>query len=93
MLMQSYFTSVYAYLTCKMSNILILDALHRSVILYELLPISAVLRHDSDTDRTTSSNHSHSEEAAKNSGGGLYSWLSSWIYGPRKGSQHFSAFS
>ncbi|KAL3994358.1 hypothetical protein ACH3XW_21415 [Acanthocheilonema viteae] len=42
------------------------------------------LRHDSDTDRTTSSNHSHSEETAKNSGGGLYSWLSNWIYGPRK---------
>uniref|UniRef100_A0A1I7VNQ7 Ricin B-type lectin domain-containing protein n=1 Tax=Loa loa TaxID=7209 RepID=A0A1I7VNQ7_LOALO len=43
-----------------------------------------VLRHDSDTDRTVSSNQSHSEEAAKNSGGGLYSWLSSWVYGPRK---------
>ncbi|VDO50261.1 unnamed protein product [Brugia timori] len=43
-----------------------------------------VFRSDSDTDRTTSSNHSHSEEGTKNSGGGLYSWLSSWIYGPQK---------
>ncbi|CAG9534944.1 unnamed protein product [Cercopithifilaria johnstoni] len=42
------------------------------------------LRHDSDTDRTTGSNHSHSEETAKNSDGGLYSWLSNWIYGPQK---------
>uniref|UniRef100_A0AAF5PWJ8 Ricin B-type lectin domain-containing protein n=2 Tax=Wuchereria bancrofti TaxID=6293 RepID=A0AAF5PWJ8_WUCBA len=44
----------------------------------------SVLRSDSDADRTTSSNHSHSEEETKNSGGGLYSWLSSWIYGPQK---------
>ncbi|VDK72688.1 unnamed protein product [Litomosoides sigmodontis] len=41
-------------------------------------------RYDSDTDRTTSSSHSQAEATGKNSSGGLYSWLSSWIYGPRK---------
>ncbi|KAM3719637.1 Intermembrane lipid transfer protein [Dirofilaria immitis] len=42
-----------------------------------------VLRHNSDADRTTISNHSPAE-TAKSFGGGLYNWLSSWVYGSRK---------
>ncbi|VDO35323.1 unnamed protein product [Onchocerca flexuosa] len=60
------------------------QALCRLEILCNILPISAVLPHHLDTERTTSSNHSHSEETTKNFGGGLYSWLSSWLYGPQK---------
>uniref|UniRef100_A0A915Q2Y8 Chorein N-terminal domain-containing protein n=1 Tax=Setaria digitata TaxID=48799 RepID=A0A915Q2Y8_9BILA len=44
----------------------------------------SVVRHISDADKTTSNDHSHSEEVAKNSSGGLYSWFSSWVYGSRK---------
>ncbi|VDK63042.1 unnamed protein product [Onchocerca ochengi] len=41
-----------------------------------------VLPHHLDIERTTS--NSYSEETAKNSGGGLYNWLSSWVYGSQK---------
>ncbi|VDN01283.1 unnamed protein product [Thelazia callipaeda] len=48
----------------------------------EKLIVRTVFHHDSEND--TRASNSQSEEPTKNSSGGLYTWLSNWMYGPQK---------